>query len=219
MIKKNKFKKLIVITGLSLFTNITFAVTSTTQLSDIVATFPTNQWDSDWAKEGCDQNVYNSMFNKAKANYEKIAPSMYDNLVKKQADATPKKPTQAALKCIDGAISQLDGAVTAAQSVYNTIMGVGSIDFQSLGSKAMSKLTDAACREVNNYTSASAREITGSMSSGITGITNQVTGATKIDTPLGTINAGQEVLNAAKTQAGTTTKSTTVRNAVSGVLR
>jgi len=187
--------------------------------SDIVATFPNNQWSAAWGAEGCDPNVYNSMFNKAKAEYERIAPSLHDNLVKKQAEAAPKKPTQAMLKCVDGAINQLDGVVTAAHSVYNTIMGVGSIDFQALGSKAMGKLTDAACREVNNYTSASAREITGAMSSPITGITGQITSSGKIQTPLGTINAGQEVLNAAKTNAGTTTKSTTVRDAVTGVLR
>jgi hypothetical protein len=183
--------------------------------AQVPVSFPANPWNSTWAPQ-CDQAVYNTMYNKAKADYDKNYTSLEKSLVKDQAERTPKGATNKALACVDGAAAKLDGIVTAGQSIVNLLLG--TIDMGKIGGDAMNTITNQACNMVDSYLTNTINSATGPYVSTVTSLPGQTASMGNVSTPLGNVNVGSAVLGQAQ-QGSTATNTQPVTNAVNSMFK
>lgn len=207
----NKIKTILVAAGLILTTQVSYA--------QVYAQFPDceGSYTSTHQSYGCDQNVWNAMCAAAKAKSDTVAPVLAKMAIKDQAAAAPENPARDALKCLQGATSKIKSMANQFQGIYNKIIGLANGAWEDAANGALDQLSNMACRTVDSYVGKQITSATSPIMSSVTSLPGQAAGSLNgIQTPVGTLNAGNILLNDA-TKAGGSTGSW--GNAVGGVLK
>lgn len=154
---------------------------------------------------GCDPNIMNTMVQTYinERTYDRAIESKIQVYDQNFGAAPPPRAGGAAggsgfaaTSCVQGAISQINGLTTMLNALAG---GLGSFNIQSLIQNVQGQLVQAACTQVNNYTSQLVSGITGNVGSAVGG----VTGALNSGVSTGGINVGlQQGQTGSNTQQG-----------------
>lgn len=159
-----------------------------------------SQGEVDAYKKGCDYNgVYVPMYNKWVSAATSYKTNTLDPQIKEQVLNTPS--AQAQRTCLEGAISQINGIASKVSGLM-AILG-GSTDWSSIASTVSQQAMNMACNQINSYASGAVNNATAGINNTINTTIGTISGA-GVNTPVGNINIGNQVLNQAnKASAGT----------------
>lgn len=144
---------------------------------------------SDLSAAGCDPQVWNQMVADytAKRGLERNQQAQIQ--VKDQMSAAkPAAGTGGGRSCFEGAIGQINGAISTVNQAISIFTG-GGVDWSALGNAALNQLTTAACNQIDAYASGMIYNTTAPLTGSLGMATGTINNA-GINTPLGNVNVG-----------------------------
>lgn len=145
--------------------------------------------NSDLASAGCDPQVWSQMVSDYtnKRNLERNQQAEMQVKAQMRA-AKPVGSTSGGRSCFEGAIGQINGAISTVNQAIAIFTG-GGVDWNALGNNAMNQLTNAACNQLEAYAGNMIYNTTAPLTGALGTITGTINNA-GINTPIGNVNVG-----------------------------